>query len=97
MPGFYRNFSRRYTEEDWPCPKTMTAGMKWLERNVDRRVSPGEVLPGAESLVCLALNYYPGDPARADEDDYKIARYAWNEDYQTAPLVFLLQQFYLDP
>ncbi len=33
MPGFYRNFSRRHTEEDWPCPKTMTAGMKWLERN----------------------------------------------------------------
>jgi len=58
-----------------------TAGdMKWLERNIDRRVNPNEVLPGAESLVCLALNYYPGDKARV-EDDYRVARYAWNEDY----------------
>lgn len=58
-----------------------TAGdMKWLERNINRRVNPAEVLAGAESLVCLALNYFPGDLARED-DDYRIARYAWNEDY----------------
>lgn len=52
--------------------------MGWLERNVDRRVSPQEVLPGAKSMVCLALNYYPGEQ---EGKDYKIARYAWNEDY----------------
>ncbi|GAA5497196.1 epoxyqueuosine reductase [Rubritalea halochordaticola] len=53
--------------------------MAWLERNQHRRVDPREVLPGAKSIVTLALNYYPGDqPA---EHDFKIARYSWNEDY----------------
>ncbi len=53
--------------------------MKWLERNVGRRVDPGEVVGGAFSVVSLAINYFPGgeDP----DVDYRIARYAWNEDY----------------
>jgi len=59
-----------------------TAGdMKWLERNVERRINPNEVLEGAKSMVCLALNYYPGEQDSAHENGYKIARYAWNEDY----------------
>lgn len=53
--------------------------MKWLERNVERRVDPAKVLEGAFSVVSLAINYYPGpeDP----DVDYRIARYAWNDDY----------------
>ncbi|MGJ8671669.1 tRNA epoxyqueuosine(34) reductase QueG [Rubritalea sp.] len=53
--------------------------MAWLERNKHKRVHPGEVLEGARSIVTLALNYYPGE--QATTDDYKIARYAWNDDY----------------
>jgi epoxyqueuosine reductase len=53
--------------------------MAWLERNKSKRVHPGEVLEGARSVISLALNYYPGD--QVDSDDYKIARYAWNDDY----------------
>lgn len=53
--------------------------MAWLERNIDKRVHPGEVLEGAQSIVTLALNYFPG--SLADGSDYKIARYAWNDDY----------------
>ena len=53
--------------------------MKWLERGVERRVDPAVVVEGAFSVVSLALNYYPGEP---DSDlGYRIARYAWNEDY----------------
>ncbi|MEZ7957687.1 MAG: tRNA epoxyqueuosine(34) reductase QueG [Rubritalea sp.] len=59
-----------------------TAGdMKWLEKNVDRRLNPAEVLEGAKSMVCMALNYYPGEHDPEDGIDYSIARYAWNEDY----------------
>ena len=59
-----------------------TAGdMKWLEKNVERRINPEEVLEGAKSMVCLALNYYPGEHDSEQNIDYKIARYAWNEDY----------------
>jgi len=53
--------------------------MTWLERNVTRRVSPTEVVPGAKAVVTLALNYYPGD--QQESDDYRIARYSWNDDY----------------
>ncbi len=33
LDRFYRNISVRRTEEDWPSPKTMSAAMRWLERN----------------------------------------------------------------
>ena len=53
--------------------------MKWLERDPERRTDPCNILPGAQAVVCLALNYYPGpvDP----NPSYQIARYSWNEDY----------------
>ncbi len=57
--------------------------MAWLERMPERRCDPREVLTGCESIICLALNYYPGEnpfPA-GHEGGYRIARYAWNEDY----------------
>ncbi len=59
------------------------ASMGWLERNPERRTDPREVLPGARSLICLAMNYFPGPTPFADNHpgDYRIARYAWNDDY----------------
>ena len=52
--------------------------MAWLERTPERRCDPREVLPGCRSIVTLALNYYPGSNP---ETGWRIARYAWNEDY----------------
>ena len=52
--------------------------MTWMERNAERRTNPELVLPGAQSIVVLALNYWQG-PAPATEG--RIARYAWNDDY----------------
>lgn len=58
-------------------------GMAWLERTPERRCDPREVQPGCKSLVCLAMNYFPGrTPFPEDQDGgYRIARYAWNDDY----------------
>lgn len=53
--------------------------MKWLQRNVERRCDPREVLPGCESVISLALNYFPG--ASHPHPDYRIARYSWHRDY----------------
>lgn len=53
--------------------------MAWMEKTPHRRCDPREVLPGCKSVICLALNYYPGRSSGAD--GYRIARYAWNEDY----------------
>ncbi len=57
--------------------------MAWMERTPERRCDPREVLPGCRSIICLALNYYPGStPFPEDQEGgYRIARYAWNEDY----------------
>jgi len=55
------------------------ADMGWLEHTPERRDDPRRVLPGCHSLICLALNYFPG-PAPLP-GGYRIARYAWNEDY----------------
>jgi epoxyqueuosine reductase len=57
--------------------------MAWLERTPERRCDPREVLAGCKSIICLALNYYPGrSPFPTNHDGgYRIARYAWNEDY----------------
>ena len=46
--------------------------MSWLERNKDRRVDPQMVLPGARSLIVLAMNYWQGggnDEARMTNDE----------------------------
>lgn len=54
--------------------------MAWMARNVERRGDPREVLPGARSIIVLAMNYFQGArPAARLEGT--IARYAWNEDY----------------
>lgn len=58
--------------------------MDWLARNASRRVDPREVLPGVQSIVVVALNYFTAPPlARPGEDGARgrIARYAWGDDY----------------
>lgn len=57
--------------------------MGWLERNPQRRSDPRIVLPGCRAVICLAMNYYPGESpfGENDEGGYRIARYAWNKDY----------------
>jgi epoxyqueuosine reductase len=59
------------------------AGMAWLERAPERRCDPRNVLPGCKSVVCLAMNYFPGQSPFAENDPggFRIARYAWNNDY----------------
>ncbi len=52
--------------------------MQWMARDPARRSDPRQVLAGCQSIVCLALNYFPGDDAGKN---YRIARYAWNDDY----------------
>lgn len=59
------------------------AGMEWMERTPERRADPRIVLEGCRSVICLAVNYFPGSTPFAEQDlgGYRIARYAWNDDY----------------
>ncbi|MCC6383309.1 MAG: tRNA epoxyqueuosine(34) reductase QueG [Dehalococcoidia bacterium] len=54
----------------------------WLERATD----PARFLPGARSVILVALPCHPPEPDRADETAAaptrgRVARYAWRRDY----------------
>jgi len=53
--------------------------MKWMLNNAYRRLDLRCVLPGAQSIICLAVNYYT--PHERNPDELKISRYAWGTDY----------------
>ncbi len=55
----------------------------WLERSKAKRTDPQAVLPGARSVVVLAMNYWQGPrtAAQSRADAGRIARYAWGDDY----------------
>jgi epoxyqueuosine reductase len=53
--------------------------MAYIERRLHERLDPERVLPGAASVVCVALNYHQGETA--DDSWDGVARYAWGRDY----------------
>jgi len=58
--------------------------MQWLARDPERRTDPALVLPGAKSMVIVALAYYVAEPDPVWWNDPlrgRIARYAWAPDY----------------
>lgn len=54
--------------------------MEYLGRGKAKRLDPQRVLPGARSVIAVALNYHQGEPAEADGWS-PVARYAWGRDY----------------
>src|SRR5919112_5509045 len=57
------------------------ASMLWMERGLERRTDPRELLPGARTVVALALNYYTPYEHTDAPGTGKISRYAWGDDY----------------
>jgi epoxyqueuosine reductase len=59
--------------------------MGYLARNVDVRLDPRRLVPGARSIICVADRYHDGAPdaAARPEDGPKgrVARYARGDDY----------------
>src|SRR5439155_17188587 len=69
--------------------------MNYMARGAEKRRDPQKILPGAKSIIVLALNYFQGGQRgigfqpmshRQDADAThaatgKIARYAWGDDY----------------
>jgi len=54
--------------------------MQWMERGAEKRCDPQQVLPGARSIIIVALNYWQGTET-APRTRGRIARYAWGDDY----------------
>lgn len=55
------------------------ADMHYLADNIDKRLDPTLLLPGAKSIIVVALNYTPA--RRLPDDQYQIAAYALGRDY----------------
>lgn len=56
--------------------------MEWLHRGEEKRCDPSLVLPGARSVIVVAMSYWQGERAeQAATPAGRIARYAWGDDY----------------
>ncbi len=66
--------------EKWLAEKYQ-AGMKYMERNIDKRKDVKNILPNAKSVISLALNYYTNDNYSNENYKGKVSRYAWGTDY----------------
>ncbi len=64
--------------ETW-LNKGMHGSMKYMENHFDMRVDPSRLVPGAKSVITLLLNYFPAEVQ--NPDSYKIAKYAYGNDY----------------
>ena len=58
------------------------ATMSYLARRAGERLDPTRLLPGARSVVCVALNYYQGEAA-SHGSWTPVGRYAWGRDYHS--------------
>ncbi len=52
--------------------------MGYLERNFDKRLDPTLLVPDAKTVISLLYNYFP---EKIIEGDFKVAKYAYGEDY----------------
>jgi epoxyqueuosine reductase len=52
--------------------------MAWMENYFDLRLDPRLLVPGAKSVICFALNYFP---EKELEGELKISKYAYGQDY----------------
>lgn len=65
--------------ENW-LEKQMHGEMRYLENNKEKRYDPSQLLEGTKTVVSVLLNYYPSQRL-PEENNYKIAKYAYGQDY----------------
>ena len=53
--------------------------MHYMEKHFDLRVNPYKLLPGAKSVICFLINYFPD--TNQENNAPKISKYAYGKDY----------------
>ena len=53
--------------------------MKYMENHFDKRLDPRLLVDDAKSVISLSYNYYPEELQQ--DDTYKVAKYAYGQDY----------------
>lgn len=57
----------------------MHGDMQYMERHFDLRIDPRKLVPGAQSVITLMLNYFPAQTAKTEHP--LVSKYAWGADY----------------
>jgi epoxyqueuosine reductase len=55
--------------------------MRWMARDVHKRIDPREIFPPARSVVVVALNYFTPHQHQQSPATGKVSSYAWGDDY----------------
>lgn len=70
--------------EEW-LTKGYHGDMQWLEANVEKRLHPEQLVPGAMRVISVRMDYLPGDTRQIqilkDSNKAYISRYALGRDY----------------
>jgi len=66
--------------ESW-LKKGFQGRMPYLEKHFEARLNPSLLVENAKSVICFSYNYFPERLQNADS--YRIAKYAYGEDYHT--------------
>jgi len=75
-PSDYRDYFRQWLDDG------QSGSMEYLKRRFEERADPSVYLPGAQSVICVAMNYHvPLEEAAEDQNHGRIARYALGDDY----------------
>ena len=53
--------------------------MKYMENYFDKRLDPRLLVEGSKSIISLSYNYFPEE--KLQNENFKIAKYAYGEDY----------------
>lgn len=66
--------------EEW-LRRQFHGEMAYMARDPHRRLSPEELLPGVQSVICVVQNYATSHQHSQDPRQGRISRYAWGADY----------------
>jgi len=64
--------------ENW-LQQGMHGSMQYMENHFELRIDPTKLVPGAQSVITLLLNYYPAE--QQEPDSLQVAKYAYGKDY----------------
>jgi epoxyqueuosine reductase len=67
--------------------------MGYLANHFDKRLDPTLLVPGARSVISLVYPYFPKKELFTQPGDFKVAKYAYGEDYHTVVREKLRQLF----
>jgi epoxyqueuosine reductase len=74
-PSHYREYFRQWLDDG------RAGSMAYLHNRFEERTDPATYLPGAQSVICVAMNYHVPLQEDSGEHHARIARYALGDDY----------------